>query len=76
MLNNRGYYLFKPDNLEWQDIHRYEEEIKKGQSIFEDAGGYFLRCLKRLIGYNIPDEEVLNYRQAAKALIEGISDDR
>lgn len=73
-LNKHGFYLFKPEELEWQDIDAYEAELRKGQSIREDAGGYFLRCLKRLIGYKIPDEDVITYRKAAKALIDRIAE--
>lgn len=54
----------------WPEIHAFHEEMRKGQSIYEDAGGYFLRGLRRLFGLPQIDEEIITYRRAAKAMVE------
>jgi len=63
MLDNFFY------ELSWDEIHEYHRELRKGQSVYEDAGGYFIRCIKRLFGYPVDDEEVITYRNALKALV-------
>ncbi len=37
------------NNMTWDNIGAYNKEIKRGQ-IYEDAGGYLLRCIGRLFG--------------------------
>ncbi len=56
------------DRMGWKEIRAFQEELKKGQSIHEDAGGYFMRCYKRLFGI-APREEVITYKGAMKAMI-------
>ena len=58
------------DHMGWPQIRAYQAEMRKGQSIFEDAGGYFMRGLRRLFGLPQIDEEVITYQRAAKAMIE------
>lgn len=43
-------------------------ECRSGQSVYEDAGGYMLRCYKAMIG--LPVEEPYTYAQAIRALTE------
>lgn len=69
-LRDRGYYLVRPDDLDWDDIHRYRREISKGQGILEDAGGYIIRTLKALMRIDVEDREVLDHRRAVKAMLE------
>jgi hypothetical protein len=69
MLGEQGYYLVNPDNLGWPDIHRYHAELRKGQSVYEDAGGYMLRAIMALLGKK-PDP-VVSYRDAARAMLDG-----
>jgi len=57
------------DKMGWPEIHAFQDEFKKGQSIYEDAGGYFMRGIKRLFGI-APRDEVVTYQQAAQALID------
>jgi hypothetical protein len=38
------------DSMGWEEINAFHEEISKGQSVREDGGGYWLRCIKRLFG--------------------------
>jgi hypothetical protein len=71
MLRQNGYYLVNPDLLQWDDIHRFNAELRKGQDYREDAGGFFIRALSALFGAK-PDP-VVSYRDAAKALLENHS---
>ena len=57
------------DKMGWDEIRAFQEELNKGQSIYEDAGGYFMRAIKRLFGI-VPREEVVTYQQAAQKLID------
>ena len=74
MLRQQGYYLVHPDDLGWPDIHRFYAELHKGQSVYEDAGGYILRAIMALFGKKA--DPVVSYRNAAKALLEGAAPDR
>ena len=69
-LRRSGYYLVNPNRLGWADIHRFQDELRKGQDVREDAGGYFIHCIMALFGKK-PDP-VETYRQAAKQLLEGM----
>lgn len=52
----------------WPQIHAFQDELRKGQSIYEDAGGFFARAIGALFGRK-PVETVVTYQDAAKALI-------
>lgn len=54
----------------WPEIHAYHAEMRKGQGIYEDAGGYIMRGLRRLFGLAQEDEEIITYRRAAKAMVK------
>ncbi len=69
MLRQKGYYLVRPDSLEWSDIRRFQDELGKGQGVREDGGGYFVRCIKALFGFKF--DPVVTYQDAAKTLLEG-----
>lgn len=58
------------DRMGWPEIHAFQAEMRKGQSIYEDAGGYFMRGLRRLFGLPQIDEEIITYRRAAMAMVE------
>jgi len=57
------------DRIGWNEIYAFRDELRKGQSIYEDAGGYFKRAIARLFGI-VPRDEVVSYRQAAQKLID------
>lgn len=57
------------DRMGWPEIHAYNKERAKGQSVHEDAGGYVMRCIGRLFGVK-PRDEVVTYREAARAMVE------
>ncbi len=70
MLRQEGYYLVRPDSLGWNDIKRYHAELEKGQSVYEDAGGYFIRAIKSLFG--IKTDPVKTYQEAAREMLAGL----
>ena len=70
MLRERGYYLVRSDDLGWDDIRRYNEELRKVQDVYEDGGGFFVRCIMALFGKKA--DPVTNYQQAAQALLDGL----
>lgn len=55
------------DEMGWEEINAFKNQ--EGQSIYEDAGGYFLRKIKCLFGI-YPQDEIVTYQKAAKRLIE------
>lgn len=57
------------DRMGWPEIHAFNAELHKGQGVYEDAGGYMMRCIKCLFGIR-PREEVYTYKQAMKAMID------
>lgn len=71
MLRQSGYYLVRPDDLGWKDIDRFYDELHKGQSVHEDAGGFFIRAIMAMFGKKAGP--VVSYRQAARALLEGVN---
>lgn len=56
------------DRMGWPEIHAFEAELRKGQDIREDAGGFMMRAIKALFGVQ-PRDPVQSYRTAAAALI-------
>ena len=56
------------DRMGWVEINAYRAELRKGQDISEDAGGFMLRALKALFGIK-PIDPVVNYQNAARALV-------
>lgn len=57
------------ERMGWPEIRAFNEELRKGQSIFEDAGGYMLRAIRRLFGLSEQTEEVVTYQRAARAAL-------
>lgn len=58
------------DNLGWDQLHKYHEELRRGQCVYEDAGGYFIRAIKALFGCKIRRDELETYQEATRRLIE------
>jgi hypothetical protein len=67
-LRKNGYYLVNPDHLGWPDIHRFQDELRRGQGVREDAGGFMLRAIMALFGKR-PDP-VETYQEAARRLLK------
>lgn len=57
------------DRMGWPEINAYYAELNLGQGIDEDAGGYFLRALRRLFGLPSNRKAVERYQVAARAMI-------
>lgn len=57
------------ERIGWDEINAFKQELHKGQSIHEDAGGFFKRSIKRLFGV-LPYDEIMTYKKAAKSLID------
>ena len=57
------------DRMGWPEIHAFQDELRKGQDIREDAGGFMLRAIKALFGIK-PTDPVTTYQQAARALVD------
>lgn len=56
------------DRMGWPEIDAFFVELRKGQGVYEDGGGYFIRAIKRLFGLK-PVDDVLTYKEAAKKLL-------
>lgn len=55
------------EDMGWPEIHAFNAELKRGQDIYEDGGGYFRRCILALMGR--PSKTVVeNYQDAFKRL--------
>lgn len=50
-------------------LDRFWAEMAKGQSVYEDAGGYMLRCYEALAGF--PTQEPYTYAQAIEGFGNG-----
>ncbi len=57
------------DRMGWAEIHAFEAEMRKGQGIYEDAGGYIMRGLRRLFGLPEKKDEIITYQKAARAMV-------
>ena len=64
-----GYYLVNPDHIGWPDIRRFQTQLRRGQGVREDGGGFFVRCIMALISrtYN---SEVETYQEAARRMLK------
>jgi len=78
MLKQNGYALGTEedilnaaiDRMGWPQIQAFQAELRRGQDIREDAGGFILRAIKRLFGLP-PVPSVQTYQDAARAMIAG-----
>ena len=57
------------DRMGWPEIRAFNEERKKGQDIYEDAGGFWMRAIRRLFGLPSPYSEIETYQQAARRMV-------
>lgn len=58
------------DRMGWPEIHAFNAELRKGQDVYEDAGGYFMRAFRRLFGLRPARDEVTTHQEAARAMID------
>ena len=66
-LRGHGYYLVRPDDLGWNDIRNFQDELNKGQGVHEDGGGFFIRAIMALFGKKA--DPVENYQKAAERML-------
>jgi len=60
------------NRMGWPEIHAFHERI--GQDVYEDAGGFMIRKIKRLFG--IKRDAVQTYQEAARATLAELEDGR
>ena len=56
------------DDMGWPEILSFEAELRKGQGVREDAGGFMLRAIKALFG--LKPDTVETYRDAMRAMLK------
>lgn len=57
------------DRMGWAEIKAFKAELHRGQDIYEDAGGYFLRCIKSLFGIK-SQQTVTTHQEAARKMVK------
>jgi hypothetical protein len=65
---NAALALFNLPPVEQAMCNRFWSESSKGQSVYEDAGGYFMRCWYAAFG--LPTEDPYTYKQAIAEALE------
>lgn len=63
------------DRMTWDEINEFNAEIRKGQDVREDAGGYMMRCIRRLFGRADPPTEIESYQSAARRMMRSVYGD-
>lgn len=54
-------------HLSNEALQRYWQEVSKGQSVYEDCGGYLLRCYKAMLNEDV--EEPVSVTDTLEALL-------
>ena len=62
------------DHLSDHDLARYYDEVALGQSVYEDAGGYMLRCYRAMLG--LPVEAPVSQADIIAGLLHEAAGDR
>ncbi|MGM4906303.1 hypothetical protein AB8B21_05500 [Tardiphaga sp. 866_E4_N2_1] len=57
------------NRMGWPEIHAFNDERRRGQDIYEDAGGFWMRAIRRLFGLPSPYSEIETYQQAARRMV-------
>lgn len=57
------------DRMGWPEIHAFETELRMGQDVREDAGGFMMRAIARLFGLKRRRDPVVTYKDAARAMV-------
>lgn len=69
-LREEGYYLVRPEDIGWPEIRAFQSELRGGQGVREDGGGFWVRCIMAPFGKK-PDA-VETYQQAAARLLANV----
>lgn len=67
----KGYTLIRAEDIGWPEIHAFQDELRNGQGVREDGGGFFVRCIMALFGRR--SDPVENYQQAAARLLQEVT---
>jgi len=70
-LDAAGYTLIRAEDIGWPEIRAFQEELRHGQGVREDGGGFFARCIMALFGRK--PNPVENYQQAAERLLREVA---
>lgn len=70
-LGAEGYTLIRAQDIGWPEIRAFQEELRHGQGVREDGGGFFVRCIMALFGRK-PDP-IENYQRAAARLLREVA---
>lgn len=57
------------DRMGWDEIRAFQSELRRGQDMREDAGGYMIRAIKALFGVKSSDT-ITTYQDACRAMME------
>ena len=52
----------------WPEIKAFRDQLELGQDIYEDAGGFMMRAIRRLFGLPAPDL-IVTHQDAALAMV-------
>jgi hypothetical protein len=66
-----GYTLIRAQDIGWPEIRAFQEELRHGQGVREDGGGFFVRCIMAL--FRRKPDPVENYQQAAARLLREVA---
>lgn len=69
-LRGDDFYLVRPSDIGWPEIRAFQENLRYGQAVREDGGGFFARCLRALLRLPAPNYVVENYQDCARRLLE------
>ena len=56
------------ERMGWPEIHAFQDVLRNGQGVQEDAGGFMLRAIKALFG--LKPDTVETYRDAMRAMLK------
>lgn len=60
----------------WDEIWAFQAELRKGQDVREDAGGFMMRAIRRLFGLPEIDRTIETHQAAARRLVETYASNR
>jgi hypothetical protein len=55
-------------HLDDESLERYYIEVRKGQSVYEDAGGYLMRCYRTMCAEDV--DEPISLETAARMFLD------
>lgn len=69
-LGQNGYTLIRAEDIGWPEIRAFQDELRHGQGVMEDGGGFWVRCIMAL--FRRKPDPVENYQQAASRLLREV----